>query len=262
MATTSGLINTVTYTALQLITDALEDLRVLPDGGTPTAGDITKGLRKLNMLIKKWGAITGMELWLRDLIQVPEVANKFRYTIGPTGDVVTYRPLRILPGGYIRQVCGDNPASDVPLNLLSRIKYLQMSQKSATGITNSYYYDPQMAPSPFSAYDPANSNGVLYVWTAPVDSTRAIFLDCHRPMQDITVETQALDIPIEWYETVSMGLKAAMADAYEIPEQRITRVKNEARESVKELSDWGAQEQAPMSFQPDWRWSAVRRGRY
>jgi hypothetical protein len=33
--------------------------------------------------------------------------------------------------------------------------------------------------------------------------------------------------------------------------------------AMKDLADWGAQEQAPMSFQPDWRWgSAMRRGRY
>jgi hypothetical protein len=262
MATTSGLINSVVITASEFITDALEDLRVLPDGGTPTSGDLTKGLRKLNMLVKKF-AIEGMLLWVRDLIQIPEVQNKFRYTIGPTGDVVTYRPLRALPGAYIRQVCGQNPVSDVPLNLLSRLEYLQMSQKGATGVTNSFYYDPQMAPSPFSAYDPSQSNGVLYVWTAPADSTRAIFLDVHRPIQDITDVTQGLDIPLEWYDTISLALQMMLADAYEIPEARITRKKKEGMEAIKALADWGAQEQAPMSFQPDWRWgSAMRRGRF
>jgi hypothetical protein len=261
MATTSGQINQVTVSALTFITDALEDLRVLPDGGTPTTGDITKGLRKLNFLVKQL-AIEGMLLWVRDQIQIPEIMNKFRYTIGPSGDVVTYRPLRALPGAFIRDTC-DSPATDVPLNLLSRLEYLQMSQKGATGVTNSFYYDPQMAPSPFTAYDPSQSNGVLYVWTAPADSTRTIFLDVHRPVQDITDDTQGLDIPLEWYNAVSLNLGAMMADAYEIPEPRIQRKKMEAMKAMKDLADWGAQEQAPMSFQPDWRWgSAMRRGRY
>ena len=261
MATTSGTINTVTISRDTLILDALQDLRVVMDGQTPTAGDITDASRKLNFLIKKW-AIKGLLLWCRDWIQVPMVMNQYRYTIGPTGDVVTYRPLRVLPGSYIRTTCGVNTPNDVPLTILSRIEYDYMSQKGTVATPNSIYYDPQMAPSPFSAYDPANANGVLYVWTAPQDATQTIFLDVQRPIQDMTSGTQLFDFPLEWYETLATCLAAEIADKYEIPEDRLRRLKVEAKEALDDLADWGAQEQAPMQFTPDWRWSTARGNRW
>ena len=258
---TSGQINTVTVTALEFITDALEDLRVVMDGQTPTTGDVTKGLRKLNFAVKKW-AIKGWYLWVRDWIQIPMMANQFRYTIGPTGDVVTYRPLRAFPGSFIRETCGVQTPNDVPLTILSRVEYDYMSQKGTLGVPNSFYYDPQMAPSPFTAYDPANSNGVLYVWTAPSDLTRTVFLDVQRPIQDITVLTQTFDLPLEWYEALTKNLAADMADAYEIPENRIGRIKAEAKMALEEIADWSDQENAPMQMIPDWRTTSMYKPRY
>src|SRR5574337_504819 len=242
MATTAGTINTVTVTALTFITDALEDLRVVLDGASPTAGDITKGMRKLNFALKKW-AIKGWYLWVRDWIQVPMMTNQFKYTIGPGGDVDTYRPLRVFPGSFIRQTCGVQSPNAVPVTILSRIEYDYMSQKGALGVPNSIYYDPQMAPSALQAYDPALGKGVLYTWTAPDDMTRTIFLDVQRPIQDVTDSAQTFDLPLEWYEALTKNLAADMADAFEVPENRITRIKTEARAALMEISDWGAMEQ-------------------
>jgi hypothetical protein len=83
--------------------------------------------------------------------------------------------------------------------------------------------------------------------------TRTLFLDVQRPIQDVTQETDLIDIPLEWYEAVSKACAASMTDAFEIPEPRLMRIKKEARELEDELADWGATEQAPISFQPDWR---------
>jgi len=251
MALTSGTINFVTFTRDTIITDAMEDLRVLLDGALPNANDIVAGTRKLNMLIKKL-AIKGRLLWCLDTIPIPEVVNQFVYTIGPGGDVDTYRPLRAFEGSFIRKTCVP-PTNDIQLRLLSRLEYMQITQKGSLGVTNSFYYDPQMAPSPFSAYDAALSKGVLYVWLAPSDSTRTIYLEVQRPIQDITAADQTFDIPLEWYETLTKNLAAALADRFEIPEERLRRIKSEAAESLTELADWGAQEQAPLFFQPDYR---------
>jgi hypothetical protein len=249
MASTSGTINVVTVTGTTIVTDALEDLRVLLDGASPTAGDLTKGQRKLNFLIKFW-ATKGLLLWCRDTIQIPLVTNQFVYTIGPGGDVNTYRPLRALEGSFIRTTCAPAPF-DIQLILLSRLEYMQQSYKSAVGVPNSFYYDPQMAPGPLTAYDPSLSKGVLRIWTAPSDLTRTIFLEVQRPIQDIGNLSETFDLPLEWYYALTLNLGAAMGDAYEIPEARLTRVKNEARAALAEISDWGATEQAPITFQPD-----------
>jgi hypothetical protein len=257
MATTSGTINTVTKTVSDMITDALQDLRVLLDGATPTAGDLSKGLTKLNFMVKKY-AVIGALLWVRDTIQIPLITNIYIYTIGPGGDVDTYRPLRAFDTSFFRVTCGVQSPNDIIATLLSRKEYFQMSYKGSVATPTSFYYDPQMAPSPFAAYDPASAKGVLYVWQAPPDMTRTLFLDVQRPIQDLVTASQTFDIPLEWYDTISKVLAAMMADAYEIPEQRIIRIKREAKESLDELGDWGATEQAPIEFQPDWRMGQMR----
>lgn len=259
MANTSGTINSVSFTATEIITDALQDLKVLLDDAAPQAQDISKGVRKLNFWVKRI-AIEGVYLWCKDTIPVPLVTNIFRYTIGPGGDVDTYRPLRALPDGYIRQTCGSTPAPDVQMNLLSRMEYFQMSQKGALGTPNSYYLDEQMAPSPFSAYDPTLSKAVLYVWTAPSDLTRTFFMDVHRPIQDITADT-TFDMPMEWYDCISKNLAAELSNAYETPTDFRRELKAEARESLNAMANYGAQEQAPLQFQPDWRWATSMRMR-
>ena len=258
MALTAGTINTVTVTRDQIILDALQDLRVVDQTvTTPSANDVLVGALKLNMLIKRW-EVKGLLLWLRDTIQIPMVTNQFVYTIGPGGDVNTYRPLRALEGSFIRTTCAPSPF-DTQLILLSRLEYMQYSNKSATGVPNSFYYDPQMAPGPLTAYDPSLSKGVLRIWTAPADTTRTIFLEVQRPMQDITDAGQSFDLPLEWYDALTRNLAAMMADKYEVPEDRITRIKREADEALEYISNWGAQEQAPMFFQPDYQFGMYNR---
>jgi hypothetical protein len=263
MASTSGTINTVSFTRDEIILDALQDLRVIDQTvttGTLNANDVSVCARKLNMMLKRW-EVKGFMLWLADTILIPMITSKFVYTIGPGGDVNTYRPLRAREGSFIRQTCSPTTNIDIQLILLSRLEYMQYSNKFAVGIPNSFYYDPQMAPGPLTAYDPTLSKGVLRIWTAPSDMTRTIYLEVQRPVQDITDSTQTFDLPLEWYDALATGLAAEVADKYEIPEQRIMRLKAEAKEALEYITDWGAQEQAPMYFTPDYQFGMYSGGR-
>jgi hypothetical protein len=252
MATTTGTINTITATLSDIIKDALQDLRQLSDGGLPSAGDTTDCTRKINYLLKKW-AIKGQLLWCLDTLALPCVTSKTSYTIGPVGaDLISYRPLRVLNGSFIRLVTAGLPY-DTPLIILSRLEYAQEGAKGAPGIVNSIYYDPQMTQAPNVAYNPANAAGVLYVFVTPVDATRTIYLKVQRPIQDISAVGDTFDLPLEWYEALTKNLSAAIADKYEVPEDRIRRIKQEAKEALAEIVDWGATEQATMYFQPDYQ---------
>lgn len=250
MASTTGTINTITVTLTQIVTDALQDLRQLSDGGAPSTGDMTDCTRKVNFLLKKW-AIKGQLLWCLDTLLIPCQASKTTYTIGPSGaDVTSYRPLRALDGTFIRLVTAGLPY-DTPLTILSRLEYAQEGAKGALGIVNSVYYDPQMTQTPNAAYNPANAAGILNVFTTPIDATRTIYLKVQRPIQDISAAGDTFDLPLEWYEALSKNLAAAVADKYEVPEDRITRIKREAKEALMEITDWAATEEATMYFQPD-----------
>ena len=78
MANTSGLANTATITRDEMITSALQELRVISATGSPTADDLTACARRLNMLLKRWET-KGLLLWLYDTIQVPQVQNQIVY---------------------------------------------------------------------------------------------------------------------------------------------------------------------------------------
>ncbi len=258
-APTSGVINTVSIQISELITDALQDLRVLGDGGVPTQNDQTDAIRKLNFILKKLPT-SGSLLWSRDQLAIPLQANQSIYIIGPAGgspppSVVSYRPLRAYEGCFVRYTLSSGQSYDTQLRMLSRLEYQQISNKQAPGVINSWYYDPQMSglpqTGPAAAYDPTQSQGFFYFYVTPADATRTAYVEVQRPLQEVVAITNTLDLPMEWYGPLSKKLAADIADKYEIPEQRIGRLKAEAKEEWKEIIDWGATEQAPVYFIPD-----------
>lgn len=261
MPVTSGTYNKVTLTVEQVVRAAMQDIRVLPVGRNPSPNDLTDCALRLNAMCKVW-ATKGLLLWLYDLVAIPLVQNKFRYTIGANGDVDPgYRPLRAMEGSYIRTACSPTPY-DTALTLLSRVEYLQIANKSVTGIPNSFYYDVQLGPGPNPvSYDPyAEGWGVLYVWVAPSDETRVAYINVERPIQDQTAGGHAFDAPAEWYDPIIKNLAARIADMYEIPEDRIRRLKMEADAALTEIADWGMQEWAPVRFQPSFAQGGYRNG--
>jgi hypothetical protein len=248
MANTSGSINTIIITRDQLITEALQDIRQFGTVDTIPAADMTKAALKLNMLIKKWQT-KGLLQWCRDTLVIPMQVGKISYTIGPVGaDFTSYRPLRAVEGSFLRIITGGQPF-DTPLTMMSRVEYQQLGNKAALGVMNCFYYQPTMGGA--SAYNPANSPGTLYVYTTAQDTTRTIYLEVQRPIQDVLAANDALDFPVEWYEAIVKSIGAAMGDVYEIPEQRLIRIKQEAKALVDEITDYSATEDAPFWFQPD-----------
>jgi len=251
MATTSGITNTVTVTRTQIIGQAMKLLRVLPSGGTPTANDLTDCALQLNMILKMFQT-KGLLLWLYDRINLPLTQNQNRYRLGPPdGDFPDYRPLRVMEGSTIRDTCSDNPA-DVSVIVWSRVDYLSTSNKQATGVPNSIYYDVQMRDGIVS-YDPAYGQGILYVYPMPADSSHTLFLNVQRPIQDWTAADQAVDMPEEWYLATTKYLAAEIADMWEVPHERIVRLKQEASAALEYIANWGSQEWAPMTFTPDYQ---------
>lgn len=255
MAVTSGVYNTLTVTRDQVIGQAMKRIRVLPAGGTPTSNDITDAALELNNLIKMF-EVKGAELWLKRWIQVPLITNQFQYTIGPGGDIDPgYRPLRAFEDSYIRQTC-EGGCNDVQLNLISRMEYAQMSQKCSVGVPNSFYYDPQMGED---AYNPANGLATLYIWPAPADLTRTIFLDVQRPIQDVTAADESFDLPLEWYHALIKLLAYELCDIWQVPEERCVRVRADADRALEYIDAWGSTEQAPFFMQPDYQMASAGR---
>ncbi len=260
---TSGAINTVSVQAQEFILDSLQDIGYLADGAVPTTNDYTDCIRKLNFLLKRLPT-GGPLLWTRDTLQIPLQANVYQYTVGPTGSgatIIAYRPLKAFDGCFARTIISGQPY-DTSLQMLSRIEYMQTAGKTQAGVINSWYYDPQMAgqPGATAAYDPTLSYGLFYFYVAPADTTYTAFVEVQRPLQEITIQTQTLDIPMEQYHSFQACFMGDLLNKYQVPASRRRDLKQDAKEAWEKLQDWGATEPAPITFVPDPQMMPYNRG--
>lgn len=91
---------------------------------------------------------------------------------------------------------------DVPLSIISRDKYIKMSDKTTVGTINSVYYDPQ------------RNNGILKIWPACDDVQEYLVMTVRYPLEDLTASTDDFDFPPEWIETLAWNLATRVAPKY------------------------------------------------
>jgi hypothetical protein len=231
---------TTTFSATRddIIKAAMRKLDVLGAGETPTTEDYNNCAFGLNIMIKAWEK-DGFYLWKVKEIQVPLITNIITYQIGPTatgtGAVVTDRPIRIMDTCYMRNADG----LDITAKILSRQEYNSLGLKTTSGTVNQIFYDPQL------------TNGQLYVYGKPTDSTHTLFLTCQIPVYDFSSGTEALDFPQEGYQAVVYGLADEMMDEYPKPSQlTVQRITQKAEFYRNQLADW-SQEECSTFFQPN-----------
>jgi len=248
MASTGTAIFTITRD--QLISASLRLIRVLQDGATPGANDLTDCAQALNILIKKTQS-NGLQLWAYQSLAIPMVASKTTYTIGPSGaDVTSVRPLRLFDGAFLRQTT-NGQSMDTPLRVISRLEYLQFGSKGSTSTPNSIYYHPGIDIAS-GATSPSLGYGTLYVYTTPLNAAvGTIYGNFQRPLYDMTSGTDEFDLPSEWFMYLKWALAAEIADEYEVPEDRIVRIMKRAEGYRQDLDDWSV-EWAPLQMTPDW----------
>lgn len=220
---------TFSVTRDQIIDAAMRLCGVLGQYNTPTANDYTVCAEALNMLVKQW-QIEGMPLWQYQKITVPLVAAQASYTIGPTGNVVVDRPLRVAQA-YIRDANG----TDTPLMQVSRQEYNGFTIKTQEGVPHSVYFDPQL------------TNAVLYVYPVPEDATRTIYIECHSPVQDFTASGTVPDFPSEWFQALKFGLADAIAFEFDVPIEKQQIFERKALMFKEQLTNW-SQEEASVFF--------------
>ena len=91
---------------------------------------------------------------------------------------------------------------DVPLIIISRDKYEQMSDKTTGGTINSVYYGPQ------------RNNGILKIWPACADVQEYLLMTVRYPLEDMIASTDDFDFPPEWLESLTWNLATRIAPKY------------------------------------------------
>lgn len=224
--------NTFTLTRDDVINASLRTLGVIGVGESPVSEDLTNCSQALNILIKSW-VKDGIPLWVTQDISVPCVTGQDTYSLGPTGDIVMSRPMRIVDA-FIR----DSNNLDTTLIQISRQEYDVLGNKFSQGIPNQFYYDNQIP------------NGNLILYNVPVDSTRTIHIQIQRQFYDMTNGTDNFDFPSEWFQALKWGLIAEVAAEYGANVQIIPYYEQKAMQFKQECFGY-SQEEASIFFTPN-----------
>lgn len=223
----------------QLLAAAFSVMGVFDDDSPAPPSAIATASMALNLMIKQW-MTKNYNLWCVTDVSFPVVAGQVQYPLGPgTPSYSTFRPLRI----PLAQIQYDNTAPyplQVPLIELSRQEYNGLGQKTAPGIPNSYYYDPQ------------TGQGILSLYLTPSTTPNTIILTCQRPIQDMINSTDDFDFPIEWLNPLKFGLAAELVFDFDVPVDKADRITAKATKYLDDMCNWD-QEDASTFFTADMR---------
>jgi len=224
-----------TLTRDQLIKASLRLLGVGHRGESVPADEINDASESLNIMLKAWQA-DGLQLWKKEDQSITLTASKRVYSLGPTGDIVMQRPLRILEA-----VRRDTSNIDVPMNKITKEEYWGLSDKFSEGTPGSFHYDPQL------------TNGNLYLWQVPSTTTAAeytIQIVYHLPYEDVTGTTNNFDCPVEWLEAIKYGLAVRLAPEYGIDMPQYYALRKDFKDIYDKALSWDT-EDGSVYFQPN-----------
>jgi hypothetical protein len=120
-------------------------------------------------------------------------------------------------------------AIDTPLIPLSRSDYMNLPNKTNTGILTQYFYTPLGG---------ANVLGQLYVWPSPPDTTNALRFTYLRPIQDFNNAANTPDLPQEWINCLIWNLAKEMAPEYGVNMDIYQIIDKRATETLEAMLGW------------------------
>lgn len=133
-------------TALDIITDAHEEIAVIGEGETLTAASANSSLRALNRLVDYLS--NGKEFAFAPALIQRSLTGESSFTIGPTGDIVATRPISVDTAFVTR----DNTNYDVRV-LDYELWDSMITDPTATGGDTAYIW-----------YEATMPNGIVHVY--------------------------------------------------------------------------------------------------
>ena len=184
-------------TANDLVNAALRLTGRFSSGDTIPAQDVTNCLQALNIIVKAM-VKNQKPLWCIQRVTVPMIQGQASYNLSTLSN--TTRPLRVT-FAYIR----DSVGNDTEIEIESRNDYEQLGSKSSSGVPNQGYVDYQLGAV------------TLTVYNVPADSTRTMYIDIQRQIQDFNLITDNPDFPQEAYHMLKWCLADEIALDYTTP---------------------------------------------
>lgn len=185
--TTSGVYDS-DETVADIVTDALREIGMLEQGDVLSSSDMALGVRRLRLMLRTWAASDGIRLHLHGVQTVSLSAATATYTLSPRALDVKSAMVRV--GG-----------ADTPVRVISIQEYEALTNKDAEGV-------------PFLVWpDRQDTQTQVTVYPVPTASM-SLRLVVDRPVEDVTAQTETVEWPPEWVETIMMNLAVRLAPAF------------------------------------------------
>lgn len=215
-------------TAIELITRAMRVGRIIGKDQTPTADEANDAFTMLNWMLDQW--------WTQSLAVYRIARASYAWpsgivsrTIGPTGDFVADRPVRLAPGCSMTQL-----TVTYPLIILPNVQdYDLIPYKTDSGLPQRIFYDRTYP------------NGTLYLWPVPVPGY-TLNLNSLQRIESVATLTDTLDLPPAYEMAIVYQLAMRL-----IPEYGIQPAPDTAAQARDALAVIKRANQQPLTMSSD-----------
>jgi len=189
-------------TVRDLINDSLKEIGTLAIGEVASAAEAQDCLRALNQLIQTWQTESLVVYAKNQQIFTYPTTGQQSYTIGPTGDFVTTRPVRI--DAALNRDSNDNDYWFYVARDFS--DYAQLITKKVSAQLQTVLY-----------YDPTYPNGTIYLWPTPSDSTYRLVLWTWTSVTEFATLDDTISLPPGYERALRTNLAVEIVPRYGRP---------------------------------------------
>ena len=219
-------------TAQSIIRMAYVDAGLIESTEEPDGIQYADGMLRLNNLLN-YLQTKGLKLWLIEDISIPLVAGKGIYKMGPAGDYVITKPLRIVQAYYL-----NSTNVQLPLVNMSYSDFKTLSQVNIQGAISNYMIDRQLMTTDvyvLNVPDAVTATGTLHVITRT------------QTPQMVSLSDNTM-FPPEWALALEWGLADLLVTGQ--PEAIVKRCEDKAKFFREELEAFDVEDSSVL-FSPD-----------
>lgn len=192
-----------TTTAQVIIIDALKEIQVVGEGETPTATMLDDGLRMLNRLLDTFSNNSDFAYYASTVTFT--LAGAASFTVGPTGDVVSDRPISIETANV------DVSGITYPVKVVDNQRYDEITYKALAGAYPACLY-----------YEATYPNGTVYVW--PLSTGGTLDMRVINSVKQFAALTTQIDMPQGYEDYLVLALAIRSAPMYGSPVNPDTKI--------------------------------------
>jgi hypothetical protein len=206
-------------TTRDLIADSFKVVGVLADGEVPSATQLTDGFNSLKRMLASWST-EELLVFFETREVFPLVGGQSSYTLGPTGNFNTVRPIKIERAGLV--LTNVTPNVEVPITILNQDQRADIVVKDITSSMPSTIYSQGTFPLDTIIFYPVPS------------VAHSVALYSQKPLTQIATLNDVVSLPEGYEEAIIYNLAFRHCPAYgKTMSAEALQIMTESKENIK-----------------------------